>query len=352
MEIDQPTKKRGRPKKDVEAVIPQEENDGSSPAPPSRKTNNLTKKQSGKTKHFGPLEKGEKDPRPAKRARHSPDVPEVTKSRAKAIGAATNSNKPKAVGGNSKSNTISESNSPVVRRGPPIPRSNLGLFIVRRETPDGGDGFLRTRSGRHSIKPVSYWKGEKIEYNTDATEDHFAKRNFLMPTIKEVLRTEDADQPKRTRAKSKAPKAKATKSKQRSDSESDESALEPWELESGFINGDIKIWNPADPLGSESAETDADIAFSVTSIVPTQTPNASFGFAKIFTLPFFGSGMVELPPGGIKRRKNSRKMQLIFFVHRGRVQVMVNETTFRIGQGGMWQVPRGKMLLLNFSKHN
>lgn len=71
---------------------------------------------------------------------------------------------------------------------------------------------------------------------------------------------------------------------------------------------------------------------------------SDFRFAKTLTLPFFGSGMVDLPPGGAKRVKNSRKMQLIFFVYYGRVTVEVGTptTTFSIGKGGMWQVPRGK----------
>ena len=62
-------------------------------------------------------------------------------------------------------------------------------------------------------------------------------------------------------------------------------------------------------------------------------------------MPFFGSGMVDLPPGGAKRSKNSRKMQMVFFVFYGRVQVEVGTPTtrFGIGKGGMWQVPRGEL---------
>lgn len=78
---------------------------------------------------------------------------------------------------------------------------------------------------------------------------------------------------------------------------------------------------------------------------------AEFRFAKTLTLPFFGSGMVELPPGGAKRVKNSRKMQMVFFVFYGRVIVDVGTptTSFNIGKGGMWQVPRGKFFFLGFS---
>lgn len=77
---------------------------------------------------------------------------------------------------------------------------------------------------------------------------------------------------------------------------------------------------------------------------------AEFRFAKTLTLPFFGSGIVELPPGGAKRVKNSRKMQMVFFVFYGRVVVDVGTptTSFSIGKGGMWQVPRGKCIFFFF----
>lgn len=81
------------------------------------------------------------------------------------------------------------------------------------------------------------------------------------------------------------------------------------------------------------------------------------------TLPFFGSGIVELPPEGFKRAKNSRKMQMVFFVHQGKVLVTVGppalenggtgndaETNeFAISKGGVWVVPRGKLLIFSFS---
>lgn len=75
------------------------------------------------------------------------------------------------------------------------------------------------------------------------------------------------------------------------------------------------------------------------------------------TLPFFGSGVVELPPEGYKRAKNSRKMQMCFFVHEGKVMVEVGASStgetnqFAISKGGVWVVPRGK-LLFSHSSHS
>jgi hypothetical protein len=89
--------------------------------------------------------------------------------------------------------------------------------------------------------------------------------------------------------------------------------------------------------------------------VTRDVAGSAFQYAKIMTLPFFGSGIVELPPEGFKRAKNSRKMQMVFFVHQGKVLVTVGppalenggagndaETNeFAISKGGVWVVPRG-----------
>ncbi len=81
---------------------------------------------------------------------------------------------------------------------------------------------------------------------------------------------------------------------------------------------------------------------------------ADFRFAKTLTLPFFGSGIVDLPPGGVKRVKNSRKMQMVFFVFYGRVMVDLGSPmqNFSIGKGGMWQVPRGKSVRFLYSSRH
>ena len=72
------------------------------------------------------------------------------------------------------------------------------------------------------------------------------------------------------------------------------------------------------------------------------------------TLPFFGSGVVELPPEGFKRAKNSRKMQMCFFVHEGKVMVEVGAANgresneFAVSKGGAWVVPRGESASFSF----
>lgn len=89
-----------------------------------------------------------------------------------------------------------------------------------------------------------------------------------------------------------------------------------------------------------------EIAYSSRALDTLEVPNGAFRYAKPVTLPFFGSGLVEIPPGGIKRPKNSRSMQMVFFVFSGKVLVDISGNKFRIGKGGMWQVPRGESIFL------
>jgi centromere protein C len=331
----EPVKKKGRPKK---AAAPEKEKEPT-PISESSEIQELPKKKGGRPKRPIVQEEPPEDVRPAKKSRLSTDASEAakTKTKIKSKAAAKAVNEPKAKSRKAALDTIAESDTSIIKRGPPLPRK-AGLAILRRETPMDV-GATKTRSGRNSTKPVAWWKGETIEWEIDAKEDQFANTKFVTRTIKDVVRVDEVEPPKRHRAKSRAPRSKKRIAEPESEDEAD---LEPWELEPGRMTGAIRMWDPVDQLGSQSEEVEDEIALSAAAIITRDIPNATFKFAKTLTLPFFGSGMVDLPPGGIKKQKNSRKMQMVFFVHRGRVSVTVNDTAFRIGQGGMWQVPRGE----------
>lgn len=59
--------------------------------------------------------------------------------------------------------------------------------------------------------------------------------------------------------------------------------------------------------------------------------------------------MVELPPDGVKKPKNSKKMHMVFYVCHGRVQVSISDVQFSAGKGSVFQVPRGKSLCVLLS---
>jgi centromere protein C len=77
-----------------------------------------------------------------------------------------------------------------------------------------------------------------------------------------------------------------------------------------------------------------------------EVKGAEFKFAKTVALPYFHSGIVDLPPGGVKRIKNSRNNHMVFWVFTGRVRVDVAGIQFSVGRGGMWQVPRGMIFII------
>lgn len=282
------------------------------------------------------------DGTPRKKARISKEPPSKTAPPAQALKATVRKKQPPVV---------TEVQSPEIVRAPPMPRSNRGLFILRRETPAQGAGFKQTRSGRTSVKPVAWWKNERIEYDEEEAVD--GRMRFVLPKIKEVVRADEVEEPKRTRTKSKKD-SKSKRRQQESESEEEDEEVEPWEADSGRFVGEIRGWDPQDSYGYDAELIEEEIALSSAAIVTGEIAGASFRFAKTLSLPFFGSGIVDLPPGAVKKPKNSRRMQMVFFVFYGRVQVTVNDNTFRIGKGGMWQVPRGTFaqLQLHIQENN
>ncbi|KAI9787413.1 MAG: hypothetical protein M1835_002768 [Candelina submexicana] len=201
-----------------------------------------------------------------------------------------------------------------------------------RATPLEGDGLKTTRSGRTLFKPLAFWRNEHVVYGRDDSE---------IPTIKEIVWKDPLDEPQQK------PRHKKSKKPVRKPEPEglDEEELEEWEVEEGIVSGPVKQWDGTTGLEQEGDEVrEEDLAFSSLSIETREVANATFRYQKLLTLPFFGSGMVDLPPAGVKKQKNSRKMQMVFFVFYGRVQVTVGDTEFRISQGGVWQVPRGQSL--------
>jgi centromere protein C len=266
-----------------------------------------------------------------------------------------------------------------VRARPGPPRS---LYILRRETP-ADDGITHTRSGRVSVKPLAYWRNERCVYGTSPGGASLADgARFPLNSIKEIVRSDEvAERPdgKKSKGKKKKTGKKGKgKARQISAEKEDEGAeedrsdrsgsdfdpddipedpdAEPWETGTGTLRGNVAIWDNVAQAPTEQ-EQEIEIAHAPAAIPTREVKGSSshdgptFRYAKLLSTRFFGTGLVDLPPGGVKRPKNSRKMHMSFFVVKGRVTVTVGplggEETgsmnrFSIGKGGFWQVPRGK----------
>jgi centromere protein C len=126
---------------------------------------------------------------------------------------------------------------------------------------------------------------------------------------------------------------------------------EEWEARSGIYRGDVSIWDHDQQAPLDALE-EVELAYAPASIQTKEVKSMhsdqrTFKFANLLRTSFFGSGIVELAPGGLKRPKNSRMMHMSFFVAKGRVTVEVGSlggemSRFSIGKGGFWQVPRGE----------
>lgn len=250
---------------------------------------------------------------------------------------------------------LNDSPSKRHRGGSAGPVSNVHL---RATTPFDDSNQTTSRAGRNLIQPLKFWQNESLIWRAGEIEG--------------VIRA-DPVEPTRPKTKRRKKGKKSRGSTLRTiDEMSDTESILPdeWEEEMGVITGNIAAWNPltktADPsdpiqegmlmsrtsLRCSADSKKTDIAFAASSIVTRDVPNSAFKYAKIMTLPFFGAGVVELPPGGFKKAKNSRKMQMVFFVHEGKVLVEVGAqglevNEFALSKGGCWVVPRGKLLSIS-----
>lgn len=332
-------RKRGRPAKAKDA---QGDDDVTEkPAKRHRPGQNLS---GGEESEVATAKEAKKGPaRKAGRPKASDSVAPAESSKAKKAG-----NTEKAKRGRKRASAgVGEASFVEPPRGPPPPKSR-GLMIMRRETPGADAGIFHTRSGRTSYRPLAFWKNEHVEHDGgDILDD--GKAHILLPKIKEIVRVEEAEDDRPTKRKGRPGRAVGKKSSKRraADEESEDEEAEPWEEDPGVINGEVIVWNPEHEFNPPAMDDEVEVieeqvAIAGPAIETRDIRNAAFRFAKTLSMPFFGSGVVDMPPGSIKRPKNSRKMHMTFFVYTGRVKVTVGETEFRIKNGGMWFVPRGK----------
>lgn len=332
------SKKRGRPAK--KAAAEDEAEKQPAKKKPKRSSNVGDEDGESSNQAAAPKPRGRKPKAAAAEAAKSTDASAIPAAKARAI--------PKQKPGRKRPSTgVGDTSVSEVPRGPPLPKSR-GLVISRRETP-GAASMFTTRAGRSSFQPLKYWANERTEMEDD--DDFFdGKEKIRLPHIKNIVRYDDPEpKPKSsTRGRGKGPRGKGRK-KRGGFHDDDDDDLEPWEEDGDIITGEVVVWqpeheiNPPGPDEQIEVAPDEQIAVSANAIETREIRNASFKFAKTLSMPFFGSGVVDLPPHTEKKPKNSRKMHMTFFVFAGRVQVTVADTVFSIGRGGMWFVPRGKL---------
>lgn len=224
------------------------------------------------------------------------------------------------------------------------------LYVLKREKAKKASTGDDVRAGRAVVKPLAYWNAESCVHDDgDGAPALEVGARIPLGNVREVG---------------------APPQQQKGDTSMEDDAgfgfgcdghEEPWETDIGVFRGQANVWNP-DPSNDEQEEMteETDLAFHPSSMLTREVKGSGgFRFAKLVSTPFFGCGIVDLPPGGVKRPKNSRAMHMCFFVAKGRVTVRVGREidpdvdvdgegeTFSIGRGGVFQVPRGELRNLN-----
>lgn len=138
------------------------------------------------------------------------------------------------------------------------------LYVSRSETPAQDSGARTTRAGRNVLKPVAFWRGERIVYGDGLLEGS----NLTLPGIKEVIRTEEvaAPMPKRSRYRRSKPTSRGEETPAEAEVEDDEEEeREPWETEAGIVRAQVLQWDSItgryDEENSEEAGTSQRLRF-------------------------------------------------------------------------------------------
>ncbi|KAJ5888856.1 hypothetical protein N7495_008897 [Penicillium taxi] len=213
------------------------------------------------------------------------------------------------------------------------PLKGRSLYILKKEDPTDTSS-THTRSGRVSIRPLAYWRNERCVWGDGESAEG---QRYPLSTIKEIVRTEEP-KPEHSKKGKRNRKPKSKKAKDDSSDEEDEEA-DQWEKE-GVLHGYVPKWDVKAQASTEEEQV-LDIAYAPSGIVTRDVKDSTFKFAKLLSSSFIGSGVVELPPDGIKKPKNSKKMHMVFYVCSGRVQVDISGVQFHAGKGCVFQVPRG-----------
>ena len=165
-------------------------------------------------------------------------------------------------------NSVAKRTVPKVKptkRGEVIRRAK-SFFAIRSKIPADDSGAIRLKSGRTSIKPLAYWKGEKVLLDEGRVEG----KVHILPSMKEVVRIDEIElsEPKRPAKKVVRSKTRKSDKAEEGEEEEDEGEVEQegWETETGIMHAQVMAWDPVigkyDEEALEEAGTSSVILLS------------------------------------------------------------------------------------------
>jgi mannose-6-phosphate isomerase-like protein (cupin superfamily) len=206
----------------------------------------------------------------------------------------------------------------------------------------------RQRSKRHRMPPLEYWKNEHVEYGRSSSG-----AGACLPIIRTIQHVPDSPTPKKRKVTKRKPQAAAHKSKRQYEEESselDDASAAP------VVLSVVDAQNgSAQPKVVSKNEHQMQLEFlgvdsgSPTSRSAKETSKLLRG-GKAFEEAEFSSGVLVLPPGAHKDTELAHQIESFYVVacERASVEVMIDESPFKVSKGGMFLVPAG----CTYSIHN
>ena len=117
------------------------------------------------------------------------------------------------------------------------------LQVLRHETPAQDVGSRLMRSGRTSVKPLAFWRGERAIFGDMSLQG----KQVVLPGIKEIVRADEILPEPRSRRKGsikKKAKKKIPREEESSSEEEYEDEIEAWEVDDGILTHETIRWDP------------------------------------------------------------------------------------------------------------
>ncbi|KAF9731907.1 cupin domain-containing protein [Paraphaeosphaeria minitans] len=215
------------------------------------------------------------------------------------------------------------------------------LSVFRELEPDSAATVGRT--GRHRVKPINFWANEAVSYDPTGNMQAVVNRVY--------------QEPPKVKRKAGRKGQKRSLSAIEEEDDDDEVGRQPWEVEGGGkFQGTYKGYDAANKISTNNL-IESTIAWSDEGIKPSPLPDGSFKFIKLASghvndedpsnnKTYMSWGFLELEENQMKRAKNSSAMHMVFHVASGAVEIRVHENILTVRRGGVFQVPRGKSILL------
>lgn len=178
------------------------------------------------------------------------------------------------------------------------------------------------KSCRQRFTPLRYWANEKVCYGR--ADDP----SITLPVIVQVIKKPELDDPTF---------ATGMASKKRRNNTTDLNAAK---MKAQAFGPDCDVEAPVLDYNT-GEEEERLIALSHHHVQADLVKDSTFRIHTIFTEgAYMSAGQLHFPPEAQKPTKNSARHALVFYVVNGSFRVEINRTSFVIGPGGQFHVPR------------